>query len=348
MFAVSAAILLALMFFVGPPQITSAAEGDCGHLIDCQFDDFYNPEGACSGVWKCFSISPQRPGISLADHEGRPRVPSVFFKSTNLAYDSGIYQRVAVTPGKGYTASIHWAVERIDGVPYQDDFQINRKVGIDPYGGTDPNSPNIKWSNDYFGSGKFVAEEIRSDEYARSEFITVFLRVINPYGDKVVEVYLDSAALFDNNDMPPIQVAAATVTPPPPPPPPTEPPAAVEPTNAPPPTPVVAATTIPPTAVPPTDVPPTETVVPEPTVPVIEPTREPPATLAEVARVEPTTRPARTRVAVARNPASDDSGPVDSGISPLTLGAIGLMGLVGITGAIVMVGAAAFMLLRRK
>ncbi|MCC7161578.1 MAG: hypothetical protein IT331_03720 [Anaerolineae bacterium] len=340
MFAVSAAVLLALLFFAGSGQRLYADEGDCGYLIDCQFDKFYEPEGACSGVWKCFTISPQRPGISLADHEGRPRVPSVMFRSTNLAYDSGLYQQVAVTPGKGYTASLHWAVERINAVAYQDGYQINRKVGIDPFGGTDPNSPNIKWSNDYFDSGKFAAEEIRVDEYARADTITVFLRVINPYGDKVVEVYLDSPALFDNNDMAPIQVSAPTVTPPPPPP--TDPPPPPEPTIVPPPTDVL------PTDVPPTEVPPTEESVIEPTATVSEQVQAPPATQERLAQAQPTSRPSRTRVAAAQRSASNASGLNDSQTSAITLGVVGVLGLVGISGAILMVSAAAFMLLRRK
>lgn len=340
MCAVSAAILLALFYFAVPQPQVYAAEGDCGYLQDCQFDKFYEPEGACSGVWQCFTISPQRPGIQLAEHEGRPRVPSVMLKSNSFAFDSGIFQRVAVTPGKGYTASLLWAVERIDGVPYQDGYQINRRIGIDPFGGTDPNSPNIKWSSDYFGSGKFADGEIRTDEYARSDFITVFVRVNNPYGDKVVEVYLDSAALFENNDMAPIEVVSPTVTPPLPPP--TEPPPPAKPTAEPQPTDEPL-----PTAVPPTDVPPTDQPVVEPSA-TIEPTEPRAATPTRVAQVQPTARVVRTRVASAQNSPSGASGSADSGVSPITLGAIGLIGLVGISGAILMVSVAAFMLLRRK
>lgn len=333
----SAAILLALLFFASYPSVTYSQEGNCGLLQDCQFDNFYDPEGACSGVWQCFSISPQRAGIQLADKEGRPKVPSVLLISQNFTYDSGIYQRVAVTPGKGYTASLLWAVERIDAIPFQEGYQINRRIGIDPLGGTDPTSPNIKWSSDYFGSGKFADGEIRVDEYARAGFITVFIRVINPYGDKVVEVYLDSPAVMENSGMAPIPVTAPTVTPPPP------PPTAVPPTARP----TVAAEPTPePTPKPePTDAPPTDepTVEPSPTR-TQEATRQSNSTRTRVA--QDATRPARTRVALS----SDDSaGPVDAPqISTMNLGIIGLVGLVGVSGAVLMVGLAAFLLLRRR
>jgi len=41
----------------------------------------------------------------------------------------------------------------LNAVAWQDGYQINRKVGIDQAAATDPNSPAIKWSPDYFGSG---------------------------------------------------------------------------------------------------------------------------------------------------------------------------------------------------
>jgi hypothetical protein len=51
---------------------------------------------------------------------------------------------------------------------------------------------------------------------------------------------------------------------------------------------------------------------------------------------------------MAQSAAADDSGSAESGLSTLALGAVGVLGLIGISGAILMVGVAAVMLLRRK
>lgn len=333
MFAVSAAILLALLFFAFAPQITHAEDPPCGLVKDCSFSDFYNPDGACSGAWKCFYVSAEHPGIGLSQAEGGRTIPSVIFKSTNTAFDAGLYQQVAVTPGVGYRFNILWAVERLNAVAWQDGYQINRKVGIDPTGGTDPNSPAIKWSPDYFGSGKFTDEDIVVSEYARTSTITVFIRVMNPYTDKVAEVYIDSASLIPNTDMPPIQVAQPTATIAP-----TLSPPTAKPTREPQPTEAATDEPIP------SDVPPPTQIAAEPTATVAEPTSAPRPTRTRVALAQPTARPARTRIAASDSPEQNNAPP----LSIVELGALGVIGLVGISGAILLVVGAVFLLLRRK
>lgn len=335
MFAVSAAILLALVFFAFVPQISLADDPPCGLVKDCSFSDFYNPDGACSGAWKCFYVSAQHPGIGLSQAEGGRTIPSVIFKTTNAAFDAGLYQQVSVTPGVGYRFNILWAVERLNAVAWQDGYQINRKVGIDPTGGTDPNSPAIKWSPDYFGSGKFTDEDIVVSEYARAATITVFIRVMNPYDDKVAEVYIDSASLIPNTDMPPIQVAPPTPTTAP-----TVPPPTTKTTRQP--QPVDEATAEPA----PTEEPSPTPTVAEPTAIASNPPTAPRPTRTRVAQASPTARPTRTRVSVAQNTSSASNNSPQ--VSAVEFGALGLLGLVGISAAILLVVAAAFLLLRRK
>lgn len=335
MFAVSAALLLALFCFASASQIAHADDPPCGYVQDCGFVNFYDPDGACSGAWKCFYASDFHPGIGLSDSEGGRTVPSVIFKSVNGAFDAGIYQQVPVTPGLGYRFNVLWAVERLDARAWQEGYEINRRVGIDPNGGTDPNSPAIKWSGDYFGSGKFVDEDLVVRAYAQSPTITVFVRIINPYADKVAEVYIDSASLIRDTDMQPIVVASPTLTAAP-----TLPPPTAKPTQPPKPT---AEPTHEPAA---TDAPPTDEPAVKPTATVVKPTAPPHATRTRVAQVQPTARPARTRVANATGASSENSDSLQSyGVS---LGTIGLIGLVGVSGAILLVSTAAFLLLRRK
>lgn len=338
MFAASAAILLALLFFASHPNYARAQDPGCieagsNLLQDCGFVDFYGNEGAGSGVWKIIKLNGNA-GIALHPSDAWPKGPAVWFKG-DAPFDAAIYQQVRVTPGKGYHFTLPYAVVNLDGKGWNEENQVNRRVGIDGFGGTDPHSPNVKWTPDYFGKAK-VTESIDLDEYAHGDVITVFIRVINPYGDKHVDVFVDSPALLENSSMPPIQVNAPTVTPPPPPP--TQVPPAAQPTRE-------IVPTQEPTAEPePTDIPPTQEIV-EPTV-TRESTSVSRPTRTRVAQLEPTARPARTRVASSQNasPAQNNAPQ----ISTMELGLVGLIGLVGVTGALVLVGAAAFLLLRRK
>ncbi len=330
MFAASAAILLALLFFASAPTPAAAQDPKCGLLSDCTFDNFNGNGEPCSADWKCDNPG----GIGLIEGEGWPKGPSLAFVG-NAPFERKIWQRVPVTPGKGYRFIAPFAVVNINGGGWHEGDQVNRRLGIDPFGGTDPNSSNIHWSNDFFGKGRFQDDELQVSEYARADHITVFIWVINPYGDRHVDVFVDTPGLFENPDMPPIEVAQPTVTPPPPPP--TVPPPTARPTD--PPTDVpepTAESTQEPTAEPttaPTDEPPQQAT----DAPVVEPTR------TRVAQVQSEVRPTRVRSAGASVAVSDtEQQPA------FELGWMGALGVVGISSALVMVGAAAVLLLRRK
>lgn len=326
MFAVSAAVLLALLFFVWSTQPAAALDPKCGILPDCTFDDFYGNEGACSGVWKCDNPS----GVGLTESEGWPKGPSLTFAGA-APFERKVFQRVAVTPGKGYRFACPFCVVAINGIG-SSDSQVNRRVGIDPFGGMDPNSPNIKWSNDFFGKGRFDDDVLQVSEYARADHITVVIWVNNPYGDKHVDVYVDTVGLFEDSGMPPIQITQPTVTPPPPPPtnPPTAQPTRVPPTDAPEPT--AAPTDAPEPTVAPTD-------APEPTAAptdALEPTDAPTARpTRKIAQVEPGARP--TRAPQSALPALFDN-----------VGFLAILGCGGVVGAFVLIAAALFLLLRRR
>lgn len=336
MFAMSAAILLALLFFASTARSTFAQDPGCieaasNLLHDCGFVDFYGNEGAGSGVWKIAKLS-GTVGIGLHESDAWPKGPSVWFKA-DAPFDGVIFQQVRVTPGKGYHFTLPYAVVNLNGKGWSEDNQVNRRLGIDSFGGTDPNSPNIKWTPDYFGKAK-VTESIDLDEYARAETITVFIRVINPYTDRHVDVFVDSPALMENTSMAPLQVSAPSVTPPPAPPakilPTAQPTIANEPTQA-------------PTAEPqPTEIPPTEMAAVEPSATEIAPTTAPRATRTRVAQA----RPARTRIAVSQSTSAASSALSQDSV--IQFGILGALGLFGLITALVLVGAAAFLLLRRK
>ncbi len=310
--------MFALVLLSYNPQPAFALDWDCGILPDCGFDNLYGNAGLGSGPWKPF----KSPGSAIQknDSDAWPKGPSLWIQG-DVPYDSGVYQQVKVTPGTGYTMRLAYAVVNVNGKGWQD--QINRMVGIDPYGGTDPHSDTVKWSSDYYGRGKFEDDVLQTSEYAHSSTITVFVRVINPYNDRHVDVFIDSARLEVNTSMPPIAVTGATPTNPPTatkPPQPTAPPATVRPTVAP--TEVAEAPTE--TAAP------TDTAVPQPTATALS-TIKPDNT--------PTRLPTRTRRATST---AIPEVAADEGTSTnvLALSVIGGLSLCGVLGAIVLFGVA--------
>jgi hypothetical protein len=98
-------------------------------------------------------------------------------------YIAGIRQTAAgLTPGVGY--GFHAAMLTI----YQTSAQppvnhtMTKQVGIDPTGGTDPDAPTVVWSEaDDHDQGPWSLD-LRTAVYAENSTMTVFARVISPYG----------------------------------------------------------------------------------------------------------------------------------------------------------------------
>ncbi len=60
--------------------------------------------------------------------------PNLTIANNGGTFKAGIYTQVGVTPGAGYRASISWGAPNAPAT-------FGRQLGIDPTGGTDPNSP---------------------------------------------------------------------------------------------------------------------------------------------------------------------------------------------------------------
>jgi hypothetical protein len=158
-----------------------------------------------------------------------------------VPFDAGVFQKLPVTPGTAYLFQVEWAPMQSynadEGGMITEDGFMGRMIGIDPTGGTDPNSPNIVWSRELWKKKRVASEHLRISSVAQSDTITAFVRVKNPQPHGQDQIFIDVASLVVDPDQPP----------PPPPPPPTDTP--VPPTN----------TLIPVTV---TDIPPTDTPVP--------------------------------------------------------------------------------------
>jgi hypothetical protein len=146
-------------------------------------------------------------------------------------YVAAIYTQVGgLQPGTAYKASLGFASGSVIASAY------GRRLGIDPTGGVDPNSPNVVWGMDYWGDGKYLnypPPDVNLDvsAAARSPTVTVFVRVDHNQSIPGSVMYIDMVSLIRDPVQPP--------------------PTAVPPTPVP--------TAIPPTPVPPTAVPPTAT-----------------------------------------------------------------------------------------
>ena len=206
-------VALAFLLIALSAQPMASAQGAAINA-DPDFDGFYNAGDGSSGAWKPYKISNPGPTIWKHPTEGWPKGPSLWIYGDAIPFDGGVYQVVAVTPGHGYHFEVAWAVVRYNGVGVHDNSQLLRQVGIDPYGGTNPLSPNVQWSPDYTGSGKFAPEsgDLTIDQYAQSDHITIYLRAKNHYTDSRAEVFFDHAVLTENG-APPIAVALPTAVP---------------------------------------------------------------------------------------------------------------------------------------
>jgi LysM repeat protein len=107
-----------------------------------------------------------------------------------------MYQRVGgIVPGQRLRFSIYmqaWSTHSAYG-PTEGQQSMGMRIGIDPFGGTDPYSPNVQWSpvNDVYDTWGFYSLEA----VARAGAVTVFTRSTPVYGFQHNDIYLDDASL---------------------------------------------------------------------------------------------------------------------------------------------------------
>ncbi len=135
------------------------------------------------------------------DLQNGGREQSIFSRDSK-PWVAGVYQQVSASPGSGYFARIGWFVSQ--------NTTIMGRVGIDPSGGTDPNSPNVLWSPS-LGLLRQTRIMLRGVRAANSR-ITVFAEATSntPFGGGD-RLWLTAVALSPDPDVTP-----ATLTPVPP------------------------------------------------------------------------------------------------------------------------------------
>ena len=202
------ALLLGLL-----PSLALASE-PCekdGQVIEravCDFDNFYgSPPQQLPQGWQPFILSGELTYMQDADTYWG--APSLRMWNNGGTFKAGIWTQVRVTPGSGYRASIAW------GAP-NDPANFGRQLGIDPTGGTDPNSPNVIWGPMHFGDGRLLnyplGEGPNIDIKARAvgDTVTVFFLVDHPRSSGDNLIFVDAIALYPDESAPGL---AATATP---------------------------------------------------------------------------------------------------------------------------------------
>jgi hypothetical protein len=96
---------------------------------------------------------------------------------SKTAFSAGLYQQInGVSVGKPYAAKAAMLTLFESSAPPTNDGIMQKLVGIDPYGGTNPNSPHIVWSPaDAHDEAPWV--DVRMAAVAKSSTITIFVKV---------------------------------------------------------------------------------------------------------------------------------------------------------------------------
>ncbi len=181
------------------------------------------PYGSVADGWDPFIISQPPPQFRWVGNEQIDPNGSQQIVSTST-FDAGIQQTVRnLQPGVYYWFRLGYslAAKSYSG-PNVRVSSIGRKVGVDPFGGTDPQSSNVIWGPDLFdGNAALNRPEMTMTFAARSDKATLFLRAMARDGSSGENrVWMDAVCMEAKRDM----ATATPAAPPPTPVPPTAPP----------------------------------------------------------------------------------------------------------------------------
>lgn len=202
------AILLSAFTFIlfSAPRVSagSCAE-DAGNLLKNGSMAPANPNiDGVSMHWHAFVVGSTAPRFENADNEGYDPGGSQYIYRDFNTWDAGIYQTVAnLVPGKTYHFWLVWgqALHDVSGSNARATL-INRQIGVDVEGGTNPTAASVRWSVPYFGGGGFNRPEWHLYFTATKATATFFLRAQNGHPDYRNKVFFDTACLYPASGAP--------------------------------------------------------------------------------------------------------------------------------------------------
>jgi hypothetical protein len=197
-------LLATLLILISLLLLTRSAAGSSINLTqNWGFEDGFAPNGVGLG-WNSFVLNGDVtfantieyfwPGAEHTEGETSQLIIS------DDAFAAGIYQQISgVTPGVPYGAKAAILTFFESSAPPTNDGRMQKLIGIDPYGGIDPDSPNIVWSPiDDHDEAPWV--DVRVAAVAQATTITLFVRVncLEPVWDPPSldnQVFIDAVML---------------------------------------------------------------------------------------------------------------------------------------------------------
>lgn len=134
-------------------------------------------------------------------------------------FDAAIYQQVPVISGTAYSLS-GWELTLCGGSNVPNDcppgYYMAKLLGIDPFGGTDMNSPNVVWTenrNNFISpDGQRIGwSNLRTSALAQNDNITIFARVNSPFRWHGNHGFVDALSLVEAPTTA-LQVVTNTIT----------------------------------------------------------------------------------------------------------------------------------------
>jgi DNA-binding beta-propeller fold protein YncE len=164
------------------------------------------PYGTVADGWTHFIYAGLPPQFDAVDNEGIDNGYSQQIFAINT-FDAGIQQTVPnLQIGVNYWFRLGYslAAKSYGG----DNVRVNtigRKVGVDPFGGTDPHSSNVLWGPDLFdGNAALNRPEMTFVFTARATSATIFLRAMATDGSGGENrVWFDALCMEARPDLPP-------------------------------------------------------------------------------------------------------------------------------------------------
>lgn len=129
--------------------------------------------------------------------------PSLVMVSDGAPWTAGLYQQVAVQPGVVYQTDMGWSAARCN---FAVCYDMERRLGLDPTGGTNPQAASVIWGRTEAGADKWP--DLTVSARASGPTMTVFVMVHHPNSHGLDEIYLDAVGVWPDTSQP-----AATNTP---------------------------------------------------------------------------------------------------------------------------------------
>ena len=177
----SATLLAALLVLISLLLLTRSAAGSSINLTEnWGFEDGFRRNGVGLG-WERFVLNGDVTFANTIEYFW-PGAEHTEGQTSQLiisddAFVAGLYQRISgVTPGVPYAAKAAMLTIFESSAPPSIHGRMQKMIGIDPRGGTNPDSPRIIWSPmDDHDEGPWV--DMRVAAVAQANTITLFVRV---------------------------------------------------------------------------------------------------------------------------------------------------------------------------